>query len=73
MYEMITDEKGLIGNKFKKILNKDYDSKYKVPKQPNFCRGLGYNCLNKNCPHLTYTNADKEDYELFYKNKGYKI
>ena len=69
MYEMVFNKKGKLTDSFKKIPNKEYDPKYKTPKKPSFCPGETpeYLCLEKDCPHLAYCNADKNDYKTFYK------
>lgn len=54
--------------KFKKIENKDYDPNYRTPKKPSYCENIpNYVCLEKNCPHLAYTNAEESDYKFLYK------
>ena len=59
--------------KFEKELNPSYDPNYRIPKKPSYCpNSPKYICLEKNCPHLAYTDALEEDYKtLFkkYKNK----
>ncbi len=53
---------------FKKTENSHFDSKYKVPKKPSYCpNGPQYICLEKDCPHLAYTDALKEDYSALFK------
>lgn len=51
---------------FTKIKNKGFDSKYRTPRKPSYCKNVPqYVCLEKDCPHLAYANVDKEDYDLF--------
>ena len=67
MYEVVNWKKF----KTKKVPNSRYDPNYRTPKKPNYCPNLPqYICLEKNCPHFTYTNALKEDY--LFLNKKYK-
>lgn len=57
--------------KFKKKPNPYYNPAYKIPKKPSYCPELPqYKCLEKNCPHFAYTNAEKKDY--LFLNKRYK-
>ncbi|MFA4906841.1 MAG: hypothetical protein WC602_01050 [archaeon] len=56
--------------KTKKTPNPYYDGNYKTPKKPNYCpNSPQYVCLEKECPHLAYTNADEKDY--LFLNKRY--
>lgn len=67
LYELIDRKKF----KTKKIPNSCYDPNYKTPKKPNYCSKIPqYICLEKNCPHLAYTNALEADY--LFLNKKYK-
>lgn len=57
--------------KTKKAPNPYYDPKYRTPKKPSYCPNIPqYICLEKECPHLVYTNALEEDY--LFLNKKYK-
>ena len=57
--------------KTKKVPNPYYDPNYKTPRKPRYCPGIPqYACLEKECPHLAYTNAEKPDY--LFLNKRYK-
>ena len=49
--------------KTRRIPNPDYNHNYKTPKKPVYCPNLPqYLCLKKNCPHLAYADALKQDY-----------
>jgi hypothetical protein len=54
---------------FKRVANKLYKPGYKTPRKPKYCPGdtPEYVCLEKNCPHLAYCNADKKDYKTMLK------
>lgn len=53
---------------FEKVENKDYDPDYRTPRKPGYCENTpNYACLEKNCPHLAYTNAGESDYKFLYK------
>ena len=69
LYEVVFNKKNHMTGEFKKIPNKDYDLNYKTPRKPSFCPGgtPEYVCLEKDCPFLAYCNADKSDYNIFYK------
>lgn len=66
----------IVNNEFiktKRILNPDYDPNYRTPKEPRFCPGIPqYTCLEKNCPYLGYTNADKEEYNFLSRLRKIK-
>ena len=67
LYELIGKGKF----KTKKVANPHYDPDYRTPKKPSYCPNVPqYICLEKNCPHLAYTNAVEKDY--FFLNKRYK-
>jgi hypothetical protein len=41
------------------------------PKKPRYCPNISqYVCLEKNCPHLAYTDGLEEDYSFL--NKKYR-
>lgn len=55
----------------KKIPNKDYDPNYRTPKKPSYCIDVPrFICLEKNCKHFGYCDAELEDY--LWMNKKYK-
>ncbi|HJX05274.1 MAG TPA: hypothetical protein VJ461_01030 [Candidatus Nanoarchaeia archaeon] len=57
--------------KTNKVPNPHHDPKYRTPKKPYYCPDTPhYICLDKSCPHLTYINAEKKNYNLL--NKSYK-
>ncbi|MFH1587145.1 MAG: hypothetical protein ABID38_04770 [Candidatus Diapherotrites archaeon] len=57
--------------KTKKAPNPHYNANYRTPRKPNYCPNAPrYICLEKNCPHLTYTDALEKDY--LFLNKRYK-
>lgn len=63
---------GIPGKEFKtkKVPNTMYNPNYKTPKKPNYCPNTPrYICLEKECPHLAYTDAVEDDY--FFLNKKY--
>lgn len=64
LFEVIDLEK----EEFKKVKNSSYNPDYKIPKKPLFCpNSPQYICLEKNCPHLAYTNVLKKDYKTLFK------
>lgn len=66
LYEIVNNE----FIKTKRIPNPNFDLAYKTPRKPEYCPGIPqYICLEKNCPHLGYTNADKEDYNFLNRLK----
>jgi len=63
--------KRLKNGSFEKVENKNYDSNYRTPRKPGYCENTpNYACLEKNCPHLAYANAEEPDYKLL--DKKYK-
>lgn len=62
--------------KTKRVPNKDYDPNYRTPRKPKDCPGKPqFSCLNRNCPHLGYTNAEEEEYlwdNLFFERNTAK-
>ena len=57
--------------KTEKENNPEYDSKYRMPKKPKYCPNIPqYICLENDCSHFGYTDAEKEDY--LWMNKKYK-
>ena len=58
--------------KTENIRNPGYDSKQKVPRKPSYCPGSPqYICLEKDCPHFAYINAEEGEYlhDNLYWNK----
>ncbi|MCK4327524.1 MAG: hypothetical protein KAW41_03535 [Candidatus Diapherotrites archaeon] len=56
---------------FTKVKNTSYDPNYRTPRKPSYCKGIpNYICLEKNCPHLAYANAQPADYKFL--NRKYK-
>ena len=54
--------------KTKKILNPDYDPKYRSPRKPSYCKNkVCYTCWEKNCPHLGMSPVDEETHYMFMK------
>ena len=54
--------------KTKKILNPKYDPAYRTPRKPSYCKNeVCYTCLEKECPHLCYCNANDDDYKMFFQ------
>lgn len=52
----------------KKVPNPKYDPTYKTPRKPQFCPNMPqYICLEKDCPHFGYSDADKEEYRFLSK------
>lgn len=50
--------------KFVKTPNPFYNPKYRTPRKPRYCPNVpSYLCLEKECPHLCYVNAEPEEYE----------
>ncbi|MCD4740450.1 hypothetical protein K8R43_04655 [archaeon] len=49
---------------FTKTKNDDYDSNYRTPRKPSYCKNIpNYTCLEKDCPHFAYTDAEPTDYK----------
>jgi len=60
--------KWLKNGSFEKIENEDYDPNYRVPRKPGYCKSRpNYVCLENDCPHLAYTDAEESDYKFLYK------
>jgi len=56
------------GEKLKKVPNPNYDSQYKIPKKPKFCRDrVGQICYFESCPHLGTGDLPKDDYQKIMK------
>ena len=63
-YRVIDTSKDIL--KTKKVPNPNYDPEYKTPRKPRYCKDeVCYTCLEKNCPHLAFCNAEKDDYKIF--------
>jgi len=69
MYELVD------GFKTKKILNVEYDPKYRTPKKPKFCEDrICQVCFFKDCPHLATADLGEKEYKEIMKkiNEVYK-
>ena len=67
VYELVDGE----NFKTRKIPNPNYDPNFKTPRKPTYCpEKPQYICLEKDCPHLAYCDAEKEDY--LFLNKKYR-
>jgi len=66
LYELV-DAKNF---KTRKKPNPFYDPAFKNPRKPKYCPGVPqYLCLEKDCLHFGYTNAEEKDY--LFLNKRY--
>ena len=67
MYKLI-DSKEL---KTEKIINKEYDPNYHIPKKPRYCKDrICQVCFFKNCPHLGVGEVPEDDYKKIMKCIG---
>jgi hypothetical protein len=58
---------------FTKAKNTGYDSGYRTPRKPSYCTGTpNYACLEKDCPHFAYADAQPADYKLLGRKYGDK-
>jgi len=55
-------------NKTEKVLNSNYDPKYRTPQKPKYCKDkVCYTCWENNCPHLATVPVGKEEHKMFMK------
>ena len=51
-----------------KIPNKVYDSNYKTPRKPKYCKNkVCFTCWEKHCKFLVMTSVDEKTFKMFMK------